>query len=442
MPISDPTRSANMAGKIDLTFGVNGVASIDVPGATGSNVYGVINGPDGTLYVCGDARIQGSSKFFITALNSTGTVISGFGDNGYVIDVFEENEFSHAGQLALTDKKLLLLGSSYIGRDLFPALAQLDLQGNFDPTFGENQSGKIVIHLPSPPGTSSDQDRPDPFTLEATNSGDTGKGSANILADGKVLLSHYFFRPGLPNHGLIIRTHANGSLDTEFAGRGYLTVVAPGFENGQTQVESVSIDTEGRYLVCGGLYDLGSSPLSTFFARYSPEGQPDTSFGPKGFKIIQSPEDLLGGARATALIPLQGGRVLSLGSSVHDPYVGQMLMLKNDGELDPGFNLGKPVYTQLAESSTIWRAFTYQTNEKIVVAGAIDKRKDSFNFDIVIARFNNTGHLDTEFNDGLGWARTRLSALSHGANAVVVQNDKIAIGGVSNKKGIVVRYYS
>jgi hypothetical protein len=135
-----------MPGQIDFAFGKDGVVQINVPGASGSHVVSVINGPDDTLYVAGTALLEGASKFFITELNSAGDVISGFGDNGYVIDMFDEkNEDAYASQLVLSGKKLLLVGSSYIGTDPFPALAKLDLQGNFDTTFGEV---KWLSHFP------------------------------------------------------------------------------------------------------------------------------------------------------------------------------------------------------------------------------------------------------------------------------------------------------
>lgn len=291
MSISDPDHSTTMPGKIDLAFGANGVVTIDVPGAVPIDVSGVINGPDDTLYVCGTVQFQCASKFFITALNSTGAVITDFGDNGYVISAFseeEDDEYSYASQLVLSGKKLLLVGSSYIGVDPFPALAQLDLQGNFDPTFGENGRGKIVFHLPGPPGAGSGQDRPEAFKPDSTSNSGTREGSANILDDGKILLSHYFFRPGAPSHGVIIRTLANGSLDTDFVGLGYLAVIAPGFENAQTQVTNVTVDSEGRYVACGSVYDLGSAPVSTFFARYSPVGKPDASFGPGDSRLSRA----------------------------------------------------------------------------------------------------------------------------------------------------------
>lgn len=133
--------------------------------------------------------------------------------------------------------------------------------------------------------------------------------------------------------------------------------------------------------------------------------------------------------------------MLSMGGSVHDPYVGQLLQLQANGEFDPGFNAGNPLNTHFADSSTLWKTFTRQTDGKLVVAGAIDKQKNSFVFDIVVARFDRTGARDMTFNEPLGWARTRLSARSAGAFSVVQQGDKIVIAGISADKGVVVRYH-
>lgn len=442
MSLLDQSHSVNMSGKIDLGFGTNGVVNIYVPGASNSVAYSVINGPNETLYVCGTATIDRIPKFFITALDPRGHIITPFGNNGYVIGEFgDKNEFSFGSKLILKDKKLLLLGSSYIETNTFPALAQLDLQGNFDPTFGESETGKIVIHLPGPLSATSGREAPDTFEPDSMNSNGTGEGAATLLDDGKILFSHYFFSPGTPSYGVIVRTLADGSLDTEFATNGVLSVIAPGFEDGQTQLQSVTVDSEGRYVACGSVFDLSSSPVKTFFARYSPEGKLDDTFGSGGFRIVSDPDGLPGGARAEALIPLEKGNIFSLGISIHGPYVGQLLKLDVHGQFHPDFNDANPLNTQLAESSTLWKTFTRQADDKLVVAGAIDQQKNSHVFDIVVARFDKTGKLDRQFNDGPGWARTRLSTNTDGALAMTLQPDKIVIAGLSGSNGVVVRYH-
>lgn len=443
MSISHPDPTTTTPGKIDTSFGINGIVTIDVPGAEGSEVTAVINGPSDVLYVCGTAHVESVSKFFITALNAEGHVITDFGDNGYVIDSFGlNNEAAYANQLVLVENaKLLLIGSSYIDYDPFPALAKLDLQGKFDTTFGENGRGKVVIPLSGPQGALTGQHRPD--TLKPSSAGNTSllEGVINVLDDGRILLSHYFFRLNAPSYGVIIRLLSNGSLDTEFNTLGYLDVVAPGYENGQTQIESVTVDHKGRYLACGGVNDRKSSPLNAFFVRYSPFGEPDTSFGPEGFQIIRNRAPLPGGERAEKLVTLVNGDILSLGSSVHDPYVGQLLMLDENGHMNPDFNFGQPLNTQLGDSSTLWKAFMRQIDGKLVVTGAIDKQSNTFTFDVVVARFDKTGKLDSDFNTGLGWTRTSLGSQTAGALAALLQNGKIVVAGLSGSKGIVLRYH-
>ncbi|MBC8996621.1 hypothetical protein IAI51_08800 [Pseudomonas sp. N40(2020)] len=442
MSVSEQNRSANMAGKIDLAFGTDGVVNINVPGTLSADVSGVINGPDNTLYVCGSAQDQRGSKFFIAALSSTGQLIIDFGNNGFVVGLFgEEGQSSYCTQLFLSGEKLLLVGASDIGKDPFPALARLDLQGVFDPTFGEDGRGRIIFHLPGPNGLAEQKKTIAQAANSPLRKGNTHEGSATVLQNGKILLSHYFFRPNEPSYGLILRTLENGTLDTDFCQTGYLPVIAPGYDNGQTQIQSVTVDSVGRYVACGGVYDLGTSPVSTFFARYSDEGTPDTSFGPQGFRIMHDPEVIPGGSRAITLIGLDSQGFLSCGSSVHDPYVGQLRMLKNNGEPDNDFNFGEPLNTKLVESSTLWKAITRQSDGNFIVVGAIDKRKDTFKFDLVVARFDKTGKLDADFNDGLGWARTRLSTGSDAGFVVILQNEKIVVGGVSHNNGIVARYH-
>lgn len=440
MATSDQTHIRNMSGKIDLEFAVNGVAKIAIPNSDASDISSVINGPDGSVFACGTVSIQQMANFFVVALGVNGDVIREFGDNGYVIGKFEDDA-SYGASLMLAGDKLVLAGSAYIGTDPFPALARLDLQGAFDPTFGLNGTGRIVLHIPGPPEAKGCTNRP--VGLSTNSVKDLNHACIlNKLDDEKILLTHYFFRFGAPSYGVIIRTQANGLIDTGFATKGVLPVIAPGFETGQTQIQNVAVDSSGRYLACGGVFCLDSKPVKTFFARYSSEGQSDSTFGPQGFRIIHEQDTLPGGCRAVSMAPMPDGYFSSVGYSVHDPYAAQLLRLTAEGEFDPTFNDGKPLNTRLADNGTIFRALVIAADGKSVVAGTIDKRKNTFTFDIVVARFHESGQLDTNFNDGLGWARTRLSSAADGAVSVLLLNDKIYVGGISDSKGIIVRYHA
>lgn len=431
-------------GDMDTGFGVGGIATIEVPGASYSFITSVISGPGNCLYVCGTANTRAGSRFFITALNASGSINPDFGNKGFVVDTFGvTTEDSYTAQLVWThDEKLLLVGSSRIGTDIYPALAKFDSQGNFDPTFGDNGSGKTVVFLPGPPGKYVASDSHSEHRSVKSNIAPLKVGAANLLSDGKILLSHYFFRGPAPSYGMVIQLSSNGSLDTEFNATGYLAVMAPGYKSGQTQVTNVTIDSAGRYLVCGGVNSLDSSPLNSFIARYTAQGVPDNTFGPDGFQIVFQDEVLPGGDRVELMVPLDAGGVLGLGGSIYEPYVGQLLMLEENGQMNPDFNFGAPLNTRLGESGTLWKNCTYQPDGKLVVVGAIDKLVDSFDFDIVIARFDKSGGLDSSFNSGLGWVRTRLGNEVAGAYTVLLQNNKIVVGGVSDSMGVVLRYQS
>lgn len=431
-------------GDMDTSFGIGGIATIEVPGAFYSTVTGVINGKDDSLYVCGTADTETGSRFFITVLESSGSINQDFGNKGFVIGTFgAAAEDSYAAQLVwANDEKLLLIGSSRIGLDIYPALAKFDQQGNIDPTFGESGSGKVVVLLPGPPGTHFSSESDSEQKAVKSTIAPLKVGAASLLSDGKILLSHYFFRGPAPSYGMVIQLSSNGSLDTEFNATGYLAVMAPGYKSGQTQVTNVTIDSAGRYLVCGGVNSLDSSPLNSFIARYTAQGVPDNTFGPDGFQIVFQDEVLPGGDRVELMVPLDAGGVLGLGGSIYEPYVGQLLMLEENGQMNPDFNFGAPLNTRLGESGTLWKNCTYQPDGKLVVVGAIDKLVDSFDFDIVIARFDKSGGLDSSFNSGLGWVRTRLGNEVAGAYTVLLQNNKIVVGGVSDSMGVVLRYQS
>ncbi len=110
----------------------------------------------------------------------------------------------------------------------------------------------------------------------------------------------------------------------------------------------------------------------------------------------------------------------------------------SSGVLDPTFGTGGHSAVVLPGSSQIARAITRQPDGRIVVAGYTNW--NTGNSDVLLARFQADGSLDTTFGAG-GVVTTAVSAVNDTAYAVAVQPDgKIVAAGLSGDAALVLRY--
>jgi len=112
------------------------------------------------------------------------------------------------------------------------------------------------------------------------------------------------------------------------------------------------------------------------------------------------------------------------------------------GDLDAGFGTGGSVTIPISGTNQIGRAVTIQPDGKLIIAGY--DNWNTGNSDLILARYNSDGVLDTTFGAS-GVVTTSLSTGDDTAYAVAVQPDgKIVAAGLSTQGGVniaaVVRY--
>ncbi|MFQ5418911.1 MAG: delta-60 repeat domain-containing protein [Anaerolineae bacterium] len=112
------------------------------------------------------------------------------------------------------------------------------------------------------------------------------------------------------------------------------------------------------------------------------------------------------------------------------------------GDLDAGFGAGGSVTIPISGTNQIGRAVAIQPDGKLVIAGY--HNWNTGKSDLILARTNTDGSLDTSFGAG-GIVTTSLSSGDDTAYAVAVQPDgKIVAAGLSTQSGVsiaaVVRY--
>jgi|SRR5579864_1214238 len=238
-----------------------------------------------------------------------------------------------------------------------------------------------------------------------------------------------------------------GTLDTTFGGTG-IVIGTSGVDN------AVLVQPADGKIVTAGFSPNSSGTDNFTLARYNPDGTPDASFGSNGQVVtIVSPNgSLINGA---ALQP--DGKIVAVGQAFVKTSKGAFGTLKNEiavaryttsGALDTTFggtknkngtisNAGE-AFLSFGSGSDNARAVAFETingTTMIVVAGWTNSVTG--HPEIVVARYNPNGTLDTTFG-GSGTVVTSIpnTTLYPEAQAVAVQTDgKIVVAGPTNGPG-------
>jgi uncharacterized delta-60 repeat protein len=169
-------------------------------------------------------------------------------------------------------------------------------------------------------------------------------------------------------------------------------------------------------------------------ARYNVDGSLDPSFGGDG-KVTT---DFNGNStdRARDLVLQADGKIVVIGD-IYNSNGGNIVLARynSDGSLDTTFDGDGKVVDSIENSSA--SAVTLQSGNKIIVAGTAGNGSNS---DFVLIRYNSDGSLDPTF-DGDGKALTNFGDNSSGVGALALQPDgKIVVVGSSAGDFAVARY--
>ena len=167
----------------------------------------------------------------------------------------------------------------------------------------------------------------------------------------------------------------------------------------------------------------------------------DPSFGVGGIEF----DTLNSSITAHAMAVQPDGKIVVAGLDELLPQRGCVLVRYNvDGSLDRTFGRSGRVNIRFGSGRSEFNAVTVQSDGKIVAAGYVGDLAQTQS-DFLIARFTNTGELDTTFAGG-GWERPSLSTTIDRATAVAVNpsNGTIVASGYArggtNLDFAVVRY--
>lgn len=325
----------NATGGFDTSWGGTGYVLTNVGSTNAANGQtGLALQNDGKIIAVGTAGMSSSSRYAVVRYNSDGSLDSSFGTNGSVLGTIAGNT---QGQKVLIqpDGKILVLAASGSSGTNVQYVARHLSNGTIDDSFGTNgvvQLSQVIVTFGSlislqPDGKIVVGGTGRVTRLNSNGSFDTtfdGDGTVNVASgvdivavdvqsDGKIVALGF-------GNNTLYRFNSDGSPDTSFNGTGTRQALM-----GTTdQPYDILVTPSGKINVAGNPGIQDNFPNIFFrYARYIPNGSPDTTFSDDGYLDVNFLSYTAEGATAVTIDRqgrlVAGGRA-SNGSIVRAPW--------------------------------------------------------------------------------------------------------------------------
>lgn len=321
-------------GAPDTEFGTSGVVRADFGGD--ETATALLLQPDGRILVGGNATTTGSNLLLARYL-ADGKPDPSFGTGGVVHSDYQGGTESLDDLALQPDGKIVLVGST---RSLQPfaniLVARLHSDGSFDANFLG-------------------------YGMRVDGISDTNYANmAAIQPDGNIVVAGLAASWGTAKVGgtLLIRYTAAGERDISFGDGGLIWKIQQGYPS----YSGILILSDGKLIATGGTIAFGA-----FLDRYTPNGQPDASFGSTGRVYLESQQAQVIAAPTQSL----GGSIVALGiRGLPDQTDFVVARFTPAGALDASFGNSGIVATGLS-GTEVSRGLALQRDGKIVAVGSV-----------------------------------------------------------------------
>lgn len=348
-----------LPGDVDQTFNAGAITRDNLT----TSVRTIAVQSDGKILIGGDFdKVAGNNRNFIARLNSDGSFDNGF--NAVSLQKYLSGSAGAVYKIVIQpDGQILVAGAFQVGIDI-KVIVRLNPDGSLDGTFNSDGGGSFAYTIVLQPdgkiivagqmaNFGGSQSR-GIVRLNQNGSLETSLGlAANLTndvygvalqSDGKIVVGGNFFVIGsTPTQNNIARLNANGMLDTSFN-------VGSGTNN---TVYATAIQANGK-IIAGGFFTNFNGTPRTQIARINPDGSIDSSFAPN---IIGG-----GGVFTIRLLPkakiLVGGGLGSISGNVRSGLARFNL----DGSIDAFYPSGGAI------NNTVY-AVAYQPGGGTLIGG-------------------------------------------------------------------------
>ncbi len=301
--------------------------------------------------------------FALVRYNSDGSLDTSFSGDGKVTTSIGAGSAYGRSIAVQTDGKILVGGYAAGASGDEYALTRYNSDGSLDTSF----SGDGIV-------------------TTAFGLGDAYGESLTLQADGKILVSGYYFS-GAANLLSLARYNADGSLDTSFSGDGLVTTSFGGTNN---YGWDVAVQSDGAIVVAGSSSAGGT--LDFAVARFDSSGNLDTTFSGDG--LLTTPIGA-GTDQAQSVTIQADGKLLVAGYS-HNGTDNDFAVVRynTNGTLDTSFSGDGKLTTDFGAADT-GQSITLQSDGKFLVSG---NAWNGSSYDFAVVRYNSDGSLDTTFS--------------------------------------------
>jgi uncharacterized delta-60 repeat protein len=365
----------NTNGSLDAGFGPGGKVTSSIVGGIDSLTLQ----SDGTIVAAGgQGGLTVQSVHTVARYTPAGTLDSTFGANGTAsLGVAVPVPYPLANVLVESGGRIVVAVTVSVS-DVFDraALVGLTNTGASDATFGT--MGQVLTTIPGPVGV-------EPATVL-------------IQPDGKILVAStlYLQQGSFTSSGstafALARYNPDSTLDTAFGSGGRVTTSFG--DPSEASVTSAFLLPDGKILVAGAvsIFSTGSTQLA--LARYTPDGQPDTSFGNGGTLLVTLNGVTYGGG--PVVVEPDGKLLLAgIGPGTANGNV-TLVRLNPDGSQDTTFAAAPiSLRVDINPARSEEPGLALQADGKILLSVApISTVGDA------LVRLNATGSLDATFGNG------------------------------------------
>lgn len=403
----------NSAGMLDSSFGTNGLVITDVGNFESANSILI---SENYITVAGTIGYGSDNDYAVARYKEDGGLDSSFSGDGLATGYFPSGE-TYFASLLMQGEKLLAAGNTnntIYGLSSF-AVARFNPNGSPDSSF--NGTG-----------------------MATTGFGNFSGIARSIALQGdKIVVAGYTYPLG---DFALARYNTDGTADSSFGQNGTVTTDLLGWDD---LAQSIVV-YNNKLIVAGYAYNPTNFRNDFAIARYNSDGSLDSTFNGKGWVTTDFyTSDFSGSDDIAASLVIQDGKILVAGSTSGPLYYTTNFAIaryNENGRLDSSFGLNGWVEADFDGSNDYGLSIALQ-GSKIVVSGT-SMSQSSFEDGIAIARFNADGRLDSSFNK-IGRVTINLGAVDDG-RSVVIQGDKIIVGGTvtnnpdSRKSFGIVRY--
>jgi uncharacterized delta-60 repeat protein len=226
------------------------------------------------------------------------------------------------------------------------------------------------------------------------------------------------------------RYNRDGSDDNQFNNNAKTTTPSLGSD---VRAAATVIQKDGFFYVIGQIGAGASAAANIFIAKYRADGSLETTFGgqsgaPAGFSFVGTAVD---DEIPSAAVIQSDGKILIVGSVFNELAQDKDIIIarfNSNGSLDTTFGVAGKVITPIGDEDKALEVKLQQigTEERIVVTGSTGVAGSE---DMILLRYLSTGALDTTFGSG-GKVQTSFGSGSDvGRDLVILPGNKIFVVG-------------